>query len=140
MFSGACSYACQENTGQVDEHAPEIILSGDSIVVEENTPAPQQTIEPALIGKWDLVSTSFDGEEIPIEAGESSIEFRKDGTMVSESEGMSTEMFAFIQEADRIACNMWDHDQKIEQITEEKLVLSEEVEGQKVAYNYRRSQ
>ncbi|MEO0472601.1 MAG: hypothetical protein AAF206_23495 [Bacteroidota bacterium] len=130
--------ACEENTQQVDEHAPEIILSGDSIPLDDTPTVENQSIQPDLLGKWALTSTRFDGEEIPIEAGESSLEFRKDGTMISESAGLSTEMFAFIQEGSRLACNMWDHDQKIVRLNTEELVLAEEVDGQSVEYIYKR--
>lgn len=132
--------SCEENTNQVDEHAPEVILSGDSILVEDSD-EPTETIQAELLGKWSLQSTTIGQEVIPIEEEQSSsIEFRQDGTMVSESDGLPTEMFAFVQVENLLSCSMWDQDQKIIRLTADELLLAEEIDGQSVQYLYKKGQ
>lgn len=93
----------------------------------------------SLMGKWQLVERKMGVQVLEmLENDESTLEFKEDGTLVSESDGFEPESFEFTRIDEMLSSDLWDTSQSIKTLTEDELVLVYQVDGVDIDHIYKR--
>lgn len=112
--------------------------SKDSLEVEiiDNEAA---AVAPNLIGRWQLKEIRMGNTPMSMEDfGVSTIEFTADGNMISRAPDLPAETFPFELDNDVISSEGQDGDQRIEEVTDSRLVLVSTIDGTDIKYIYDR--
>ena len=128
----SCSSGSGESTGE--NHI------GDSLeieIIEDDFTNQPDPVSPELIGKWKLIETRMGGENIP-SMGESTLTFTQNHELISTSDDFPAETFEFFEENGEINSDLWDSSQKITNLGQSELILSETISGEEVHYVYKR--
>ncbi|MEM8889819.1 MAG: hypothetical protein AAGD28_17725, partial [Bacteroidota bacterium] len=93
----------------------------------------------SLMGKWQLVERKMGVQVLEmLENDESTLEFKSDGTLVSESDGFEPESVEFTRIDEMLSSDLWDTSQSIKTLTEDELVLVYQVDGVDIDHIYKR--
>lgn len=120
-----------------DDSIPE---QTDSILIDlAEDPEPMEIeIAPELVGLWKLEEMKMGANLMAVDIGESSLEFKDDGTLISDSDGVEPASFPYLYQNDQLVSDLWDEAQTITKLTANELILTEVVDGEQIHYIYKK--
>ena len=129
----SCSTNSDNSNGENDLVDSIEIETSENDLISEQAP-----VSPQLIGKWKLIETRrMDGENIP-SIGGSTLTFTENHEIISASDDFPAETYEFFEENGEINSDLWDSRQKITNLDQTELILSETVDGEDVHYVYQK--
>ncbi|MDX2246356.1 MAG: hypothetical protein SF052_06255 [Bacteroidia bacterium] len=129
LFLYACDKTTENEEKQMVEDSLLLEASPDTLVIENTV------INPSLVGKWQL--SEMKSGSVPItDFGQSTLEFRTNGDLIAESDQVPAETFAFSEDGTYIESDLWDSPIRIQALSGTQLILTEEVDGEKIQYKY----
>jgi len=102
------------------------------------TPVTRAIPEPDLLGMWKLNQMWVGNEKLPSTPGESLIEIKDDGTIVSQAPNLSAISSTYTYENGLLAAEAIGGEFQVLSLTASELILSYEVDGEQVRNVYER--
>ena len=109
------------------------------VETEVEVPASVITLAPELIGTWRLVEMKYGNTPMSIEEiGKSTLEFTQNGTMITSAPGLSPEETTFAYENDLITRDLDGMEQRVAELSADRLVLVSEIDNTEIKQIYTR--
>jgi hypothetical protein len=140
LFFLACLFLGLMSCESSDSGKTEETSRTDSDSVAVFLPPDLVTLAPELIGSWKLEEVSYGSTILSTdETGESSLEFTKNGLMISSTPDLPPEESRFTFESDTIRSEIDGTAQRIESISNTSLVLVSIIDDTEIKRVYSRN-
>ena len=114
----------------------------DSLAVEDpgmTRGMGQSAMRPELVGTWKQVDMRMGGEPLAQAIpGNSYLQFFNDGSVAITTDDFPPDTAAVYQNGDMLRSDIWLQEQRIDSLTATRLILTDVVDGEEVAYIYER--